>query len=51
MNARINISVPREIHTAARVYAVQRGKTLAQVVIEALRRLLDDEQRRAPTPP
>jgi predicted HicB family RNase H-like nuclease len=50
MNGRINISVPREVHTAARVHCIERGKTMAQLVAEALRRLLADEQRKTATP-
>lgn len=51
MDGRINISVPREVHTGARVYCIERGMTMAQLVVEALRRLLADEQRKTqPTP-
>lgn len=50
MNARINLTVPREVHKAARIYAVQHGMTLAQVVTTALRLLLDAEQARPASP-
>ena len=48
--ARINLTIPRELHKAARIYAVQHGMTLAQVVTEALRRLLGPEQPEAAAP-
>ncbi len=46
---RINITVPRDLHTAARVYCVERGVTMAALVVEALNRLLADEQRKKKT--
>lgn len=49
-DARINLTIPRDIHTAARVYAVQHGMTLAQVVAEALRRMLAPEQPKSKRP-
>lgn len=48
--ARINLTVPREVHKAARIYAVQRGMTLAQVVTAALRLLLDTEHDKPASP-
>jgi len=45
MNGRINVSVPKDIHTAARIRCIESGKTMAQLVAEALRRLLAAEQR------
>jgi hypothetical protein len=48
--ARTNLTVPREVHTAERIYAVQHGLTLAQVVTEALRRLLDPEHGKPASP-
>src|SRR4051794_35523630 len=48
--ARINLTVPREVHKAARIYAVQHGMTLAQVVTAALRLLLDVEQDKTASP-
>jgi plasmid stability protein len=40
MDRRINISLPSETHTALRIYCVQHGQTMAEVIVEALRRLL-----------
>jgi hypothetical protein len=48
MERRVNISLPGEVHTALRVYCVQRGKTMADVIVAALHRLLADEERKAP---
>jgi hypothetical protein len=45
MTARINITVPKEIHTAARVYAIENGMTMAQVVTEALKLFLDQKKK------
>lgn len=43
--ARINITVPAEVHLAARIHCVAHGKTMAELVVEALSRLLAEEQR------
>jgi predicted HicB family RNase H-like nuclease len=48
--ARINLTIPQEVHKAARIYAVQHGLTLGQVVTEALRRLLDPEHGKPASP-
>ena len=48
--ARINLTVPREVHKAARIHAVQHGLTLAQVVTEAHRRMLDPERGKPASP-
>jgi hypothetical protein len=50
MNSRINITVPKDVHTAVRVYGIERGMTMADIVVEALRRMLADEQRKTTTP-
>jgi hypothetical protein len=42
-NGRINITVPREVHTALRVYCVEHRLTIAEVVVEAVTRLLAEE--------
>ncbi len=44
MTTRINITIPKEIHTAARVYGVENGKTMAEMVAEALQLLLDKKK-------
>jgi hypothetical protein len=46
MSGRINITVSKDVHTAVRIYCVANGKTMAEVVADALRRLLADEQRK-----
>lgn len=46
MDGRINIKVPREVHTGARVYCIEHGLTMAELVAEALKRLLADERRK-----
>lgn len=46
MNGRINIEVARDLHTAVRIHCVAHQKTMAEVVADALRRLLADEQRK-----
>lgn len=43
---RINITVPREVHTALRVYCVEHRLTIAEVVVEALTRLLAEEPKK-----
>lgn len=45
MSGRINISVPKDVHTAARLYCVAHGITMADLVVEALKRLLANEQK------
>ncbi len=40
--ARINITVSRDIHKAARLHAVEHGMTLSQVVTRAIERLVLD---------
>ena len=37
--------MPTDVHRALRVYCVQRGMTMAEVVVEAIARFLDEEQR------
>ncbi len=46
MERRINISLPSEVHKALRTYGVQHGKTMADVIVEALRQFLAEEERR-----
>ena len=40
MDQRINVNLPQDVHRALRVYCVERGLTMAEVIIAALKRLL-----------
>ena len=38
----INITVPKAVHTAARIHGLQQGMTLGQVVAAALEAFVDE---------
>ena len=40
MDQRINVNLPHDIHMALRVYCIQQRRTMGEVIIEALTRLL-----------
>jgi hypothetical protein len=42
MERRINIPLPADIHTALRIRCIQQGKTMAEVIAEALKLVLDE---------
>lgn len=45
--SRINITIPKEVHTAARVHSILNGMTMAQVVTAALEGFLAEEAAKA----
>jgi hypothetical protein len=37
---RINISIPKGVHTKARLYCVEHGITMSELIVEALTKFL-----------